>query len=352
MAPLDWGLGHATRCVPVIRGLLAAEAEVVIAADGSPLHLLRNEFPELEFLEFAGYDISYPDSGSMALKMLLETPKILKKIKWEQGELQRIVDEHNIDGVVSDNRFGLHSDKVPCVFMTHQIHIQAPVFKGALYRKNLSYIKHYDECWIPDFEGGENLSGALSHNVKMPENAFYIGPLSRLAEMGSGSSSSGTYGKVVVLISGPEPQRSAFEQLVIAEVSKRNDPVLILRGKPGDDMLPPVRDHIEMKNHMESEALAQELKAASWVLCRPGYSSLMDLASIGAKAVFIPTPGQTEQEYLARFHQEKGHYFSQSQHAFNYAEASAEVHKYAGIKSTFDDQQLQTRITALLNRIS
>ena len=123
VAPLDWGIGHATRCIPIINALQAHEFEVVIAADGRPLHLLKNEFPNLEFIRFSGYHIKYSSYLPMGLSMLLQTPKILINIRKEHKLLAQIIDDYNIDGVISDNRFGLYNNKVPTVFITHQLQI-------------------------------------------------------------------------------------------------------------------------------------------------------------------------------------------------------------------------------------
>jgi hypothetical protein len=168
ICPLDWGLGHATRCIPVIRAFLGQNAEVLIAADGRAYELLQQEFPELQFIRLKGYEIRYPSSGSMAASMLLSIPKILSGIKREHRELEKIIAEHKIDTVVSDNRYGCWNKQVKSIFITHQLMLKSPFGEGLLHRIILSHIKKYDECWIPDHAAENNLSGELSHKYPLP----------------------------------------------------------------------------------------------------------------------------------------------------------------------------------------
>src|ERR1043166_5258587 len=163
VAPLDWGLGHATRCIPIIRYLLEKGQEVIVGADGRPLELLKREFPGQEFIVIPGYKVSYPKKGSMTLKMAASVPKILAGIKKEHEQLDKITTAEKIDAVISDNRFGLWTKKVPCIFITHQLMIKSPFGEKLLHRLNKNHIKKYTECWIPDAEGADNLSGDLAH---------------------------------------------------------------------------------------------------------------------------------------------------------------------------------------------
>ena len=136
VAPLDWGIGHATRCIPIIKALIAHQFEVVIAADSRPLHLLTTEFPNLEMIRFSGYDIKYPKFLPMSISMLLQSPKILLALKKEHQLLEKIIEDYAIDGVISDNRYGLYDKKVPTVFITHQLQIQSPYLKNFIRRIN------------------------------------------------------------------------------------------------------------------------------------------------------------------------------------------------------------------------
>ena len=181
ISPLDWGLGHATRCISIIRALLELNHEVVIASDKAPLRLLKLEFPELKFVVLPGYDISYSEHN-MELKMLLSVPKILSGIRKEHQALKRIIDDLNIDLVISDNRYGLWSDKIPSIFITHQIQIKAPAFANWLNSWNRKLINRFSECWIPDVEGDASLSGTLSDSAGLKVKTRHLGVLSRFSK--------------------------------------------------------------------------------------------------------------------------------------------------------------------------
>src|SRR5687767_12164171 len=179
VAPLDWGLGHAARCIPIIRHLLEKGCEVVIGADGRPLELLEGEFPQLEVALMPGYRITYPKSGSMVLRIAAQVPKILHGIRREHLLLGKIIQEKKIDAVISDNRYGLWNKKIPCVFITHQLMIKSPFGEKLIHRLNKNYIRRFTECWVPDEEG--EWSGDLGSKFALPPNGKYIGILSRFA---------------------------------------------------------------------------------------------------------------------------------------------------------------------------
>ena len=232
IAPLDWGLGHATRCIPIIKYLLEKKFEVIIAADGRPLQLLQKEFPALEFVVMPGYNISYPKNGSMVLKMAAQIPKILSGIKKENELLKKIIKEKKIDAVISDNRFGLWSKEVPCVFMTHQLMIKSPFGEKFIHELNKKYISKYTECWVPDVAGKSNLSGDLSHKFPLPANAKFVGILSRFDNRRFAPQRNTHFYDVAAIISGAEPQRTIFEKIVSGQLKNSELNTLIIAGKP------------------------------------------------------------------------------------------------------------------------
>jgi uncharacterized protein (TIGR00661 family) len=298
ISPLDWGLGHATRCVPVIRHLQSMGIEVVVAADGSPLKLLQEHFPGIESVMLKGYHVSYSYFLSASVKVFLQIPKIMSAIKREHKELQRIIKEKKIDAVISDNRYGLYSDLVPTVFITHQANIQAAFGSKYFSDKVIGFVKKFNECWIPDNEGEDNLSGNLSHPLPEGLNAKYIGPLSRF--VAANGTKEMKY-DLLVLLSGPEPQRTILEKKVIKQLATLPYvKTLIVQGLPGNKDVVSPAENIDVVPHLNDVSLFEKIMTSKTILSRPGYSTLMDLAVIGGKrALFIPTPGQTEQEYLA-----------------------------------------------------
>lgn len=351
ICPLGWGLGHATRCIPIIRFLLQKNAEVIIAADGRALELLKQEFPQLQFIHFKGYDITYPSSGSMAYKMMLMVPKILKGIKEEHLVLEKIISKRAIDIVISDNRYGCWNKKVKTIFITHQLMIKSPIAEFVLHKKVLSYVQNYDECWVPDLENN-NLSGDLAHKYPLPGNALFIGPLSRFVHLPSAKGTVDVENRpscydLMAIISGPEPQRSIFEKMVTEQVQQSNLQALLILGTPE------LKNKTESKNiktisHLGIPEMQQEIINSKIIIARSGYSTIMDMAALGKKAIFIPTPGQTEQEYLAESLKNKRIAYFQKQSEFDLQQALKESENYSGFKRLEGNDLLEKRINSIL----
>ena len=303
ICPLNWGLGHATRCVPIIKKLSSEGHKVIIAADEGPLAFLQKEFPDHEFIKFPGFSPKYSRSNTQVFKMMAAFPGALRDFRRDHKTVESIVRNYNIDMVISDNRFGCWSKQVHSVFITHQLHIQVPrIWKWTTPIINLfnhSYIKKYDEVWVPDIENEPSLSGKLSHPALKGTSTKYIGHLSRFQS--DNQDVTEKTNKFLVILSGPEPQRTIFEEIVLKQARQTSDNILILRAKPdSNDLLRDVPENVSMFNHVDDEMFVQLVNSAEIIVCRGGYSSLMDLAALGRKAFLVPTPGQTEQEYLAR----------------------------------------------------
>ena len=361
VAPLNWGLGHATRCVPLIRRLLDEGHEVVIAAEGYPLRFLRREFPHLEWVEFKGLKVEYADSESQVGAMLRQLPGFLRGIWREHRELKRIVEAYDIQVVISDNRFGLWCRDAYSVYMTHQLMVKMPrglrCLEWGVWRLHRWFIRHYDECWVPDVEGDDNLSGDLSHKYPLLKNTKFIGVLSRFSaekvewedvRVDAEALDLDERYDVVAVLSGPEPHRSNLEREIASihnfltkdsktigsqftihncyfssrlktigsaltlnsQFSTLNSQLstLIVQGLPEDDLRLATRteEGIHYIPHLATELLQWYMQEAKQIVCRSGYSSIMDLHTIGRKAHLIPTPGQTEQEYLKIRNEELG----------------------------------------------
>ncbi len=295
VAPLNWGLGHATRCIPIIRELENHKFQPVLASDGMALNLLRKEFPDLETLELPSYDISYSKKGQFfKIKMLQSTPKLVKAVKAERNAIQRILNTHNIDGIISDNRFGVYSKNVPSVFITHQLQVLSGNTTWLSTKMHQRIIQKFDECWVPDSIGEDNLSGRLGHTDLSGSIVKYIGPLSRFKK----NDIPKRY-DLLVLLSGPEPQRSQLETILLKELKRYKGKVLFVRGLVEAEVKRAEEDHLELHNYMTSSDLEKAINESNYVLSRSGYTSIMDLEKLQKKGFFIPTPGQFEQEYLA-----------------------------------------------------
>lgn len=346
VCPLNWGLGHATRCIPIIRLLIQNNVTVIIASEGRSLELLKKEFPELECIVFKGYDISYSKSNSLILKMLFSIPKILNGIKREHRELDKLINDYNIDIVISDNRYGCWNEKAKSIFITHQLMIKSPIGERLLHRIVLKYIKKYHQCWIPDWEGENNLSGDLAHYHSLPNNTIFIGPLSRFTN-DTNITTQFKY-DVMAIISGPEPQRSIFERIISEQIYKSKLKALIVFGLPDEKQKRETKNQVEMVSHLSSDEMQQAICSSKIIISRSGYSTIMDLATLGKKAVFIPTPGQTEQEYLGKRLKEKGIAFFQKQNRFNLTKAIEESKNYSGFSKSTNNTLLEVIVRALL----
>jgi len=301
VAPLDWGLGHATRCVPIVRELLENDCEVWLAGEGMQENLLRSEFPSLPFLPLNGYRVQYARSSvGVFSNVLFQIPKILIAIGQEHKWLRGAIKEHDFDAVISDNRFGLSHSNVPSVFITHQLRIKSPLGKWnetILQRWNYNYINRFKECWVPDLIGENNLAGELSHPVNKPAvTVRYIDLLSRFEKKEDREIKN----RLLFILSGPEPQRTILENKIIDEVSHYPGTATIVRGLPSAQSVLPSTGMIKFYNHLSAKELNEEIEKADWVISRSGYSTIMDLATLQKKSILIPTPGQPEQEYLAK----------------------------------------------------
>jgi len=331
VAPLDWGIGHATRCIPIIKELIKHNYEVILAADSRPLHLLSNEFPQLEIIRFEGYNIKYPKFIPMELSMLLQTPKLLWNIKKENTALAEIIKDYNIDAVISDNRFGLYTNKVPCVFITHQLEIQSPYFTDSIRNFNYKYINKYSACWVMDDEK-LNLAGNLSKPNTLPNNTIYIGVQSRFEKQETEKKYD-----YLAIVSGPEPQRTILEKGLINALKDRTENSLIVLGKPELNTSEQL-GNLTVKSHLNAKDLNTAIAQSELIICRPGYSTVMDLAKLEKKAIFIPTPGQTEQEYLANNFKNSEICYAQNQSDFNFELAITESESYKGFKTEINSK--------------
>ncbi|WP_276369993.1 glycosyltransferase [Chryseolinea sp. H1M3-3] len=328
VTPLDWGLGHATRCVPVIHELLKRKCTVFIAGFGDSLALLKNEFPLLDSFILHGYHPIYPEQNQMVWKMALQVPKFLQVINREHSEVEAIVTRYKIDLIISDNRYGCWSQKVPSIIITHQLNILMPKGFGwmaAIVRSvNYKLIKKFSWCWVPDYSDKErSLSGKLSeYDPKLLSNVVHIGPLSRF-KLTEGDRN--TF-DLACILSGPEPQRTIFANVVIPQLKASGLRYFIVHGKYFED---------ELKSEHEAailntDALQTVISRSTIVITRSGYSTIMDLAAIGKKGIMVPTPGQTEQEYLAHRYKTRRILMAMNQDVFDLKKALAESKSYTG----------------------
>ena len=353
VAPLDWGLGHATRCIPIVNELINRGCEVWIAAEEQVLKLLQKEVPDARFLPLKGYRIFYHNAmQNFTATILKQLPKVWNAIRYEHRWLNQLLQQQHFDAVISDNRYGLWNKKTISVFITHQINVQSGmgVVGDNLLRSMIHHmIGRFSECWIPDFEGKHNIAGKLSHGTSIPLNTKYIGLLSRMQYQPVS-----TKYDIVIILSGPEPRRTIWENKLIGMLESFAGKALLVRGLTAESAQLPAIKGVTIVNFLPAAALNIAIQSAEWVICRSGYSSVMDLIRLKHKAILVPTPGQTEQEYLASYLHAKGIYFAIKEDVFSF-----EKHLKEAASFPFDfkrmpenDSLLNSQIDDLLNAVT
>jgi uncharacterized protein (TIGR00661 family) len=296
IAPLNWGLGHATRCIPIIRELERYGFTPILASDGVALQLLQKEFPNLLTIALPSYEIEYAkDEKDFKWKIIKNSPKMIQAIFEEKKRVKALVKEYDLKGIISDNRLGVYSKKVPSVFMTHQLNVLSGKTTWISSKLHRFFIAKFTECWIPDHKELPTLTGKLGHLESSSLNLKYLGPLSRLTKK-----ELPTRYDLMVILSGPEPQRTMLEEKLIEELQKYNGKIIFIKGKVAPEQKMEIQNHITYYNFMTSDEIETAFNESRLVLCRSGYTTVMDLAKLEKKAFFIPTPGQFEQEYLAK----------------------------------------------------
>lgn len=317
LAPLDWGLGHATRCIPLIRYLQQKECEVVLAADGAVASLLAAEFPGISIRTLKGYNIRYNSGSSLFESMALQLPRIFRSIQQEHLWLKGLLEKEEFDFIISDNRPGFWNKKTQNIYITHQLLIHSG--KGNWLNRQLQklharYMKKFTEVWVPDLQGKKNLAGELSHPSQPIIQPFYLGLLSRLEKKEVAEQEY----DLSILLSGPEPQRTILEEKIYQQLQAHPGNVLFVRGLPQlNQSALQSYSHITVHDHLAAVELQLKLSSSKLVICRSGYTTLMDLMKLGKKAFLIPTPGQPEQEYLAQYMQEQSYFPFQQQDSFD-----------------------------------
>ncbi len=298
---LYWGLGHATRSVPIIEELLAAGNKVTIASDGMALTYLKEEFPNLPIIHLPAYNISYPFQ-SFVFNMVIQSSKIWYAIYKESKLVSSLQKKHKFDVIISDNRPGCFHNTALSIFVTHQLmpYHSKKWMAYFFYKLHNYYYKNFNSIWVPD-DLNSKLSGTLSnYHFNRPKVAF-IGIISRLKKDISKPKT-----LLTVVLSGPEPQRSHLENIVYKCLIKYyNGPICFIRGSNNLNAAIVSTSSITIYNLMGKNELQDILNASKLVIARSGYTTLMDLYELGLEAIIIPTPGQTEQEYLGQLHSEK-----------------------------------------------
>lgn len=328
VASLNWGLGHATRCIPIIQSLIENNFEPVIASDGVALKLLQKEFPDLISVELPSYSIEYAKKEQyFKWKLIKNSPKMIGAILNEKKQVKKLIKEYDLKGIISDNRLGVFSKKVPSVFMTHQLNVLSGKTSWITSKMHQRIIKKYTECWVPDVAGSINLTGKLGHLEHSNLKVKYIGPISRIKKLNTPIEY-----ELMVLLSGPEPQRTMLEMKLIPSMEKCYGKVLFVKGVIEAAQKTWTEGKVTYYNFMTANEIEKALNESRYILSRSGYTTIMDLAKLNKKAFFIPTPGQFEQEYLAKKLKKNGMASFCKQDKFDFDKMILEINLYSGIQ--------------------
>ncbi|MEL7426190.1 MAG: hypothetical protein AAFN81_24570 [Bacteroidota bacterium] len=299
VAVLDWGLGHASRSVSLIEDLAAEGRKITIASSGKALLFLQKHFSTYPFVELPAYAIRYPHQ-SMVANMLWQLPRAIKVMREEHRQLQSVVQNSEITRIISDGRFGCWHPEVPSIWLAHQLQIQhANPGLASLANAGYHYYvrRRFQEVWIPDRAIEPRLAGKLSEPiVGLPYR--YLGPQSRFQSREAQDKTMRF--RYLALLSGPEPQRTRLETLLRTQLSKLNAPSLLVRGVPGATEIRKTSGQLHLVDWLLGEQLEEAVQQAETIICGSGYSTLMDAWYWKKDLLLVPTPGQGEQEYLAR----------------------------------------------------
>lgn len=301
VCPLNWGLGHATRLIPIINNLLENNCKVVIGGSGYSLELLTKRFPFLQSITIPSKKINYSSGRNQFWKLIFQLPGFYNSIKKEQKVLSKIVKDIKPDVIISDNRYGLHHPEIMSVIITHQIFPISPrsikIFERLVHNFISRKIIRFHQCWIPDVKGESSLAGKLISKRELPRNSRFIGLLSRFGKLERNLEDE-FENDILVILSGPEPQRSKLEKMLFVEINKLGLKAVFLQGKPGE-IESTSTNNIRFLAHSNDEVFIKLVNSSRYIIARAGYSTIMDLCAMQRNAILIPTPGQTEQEYLA-----------------------------------------------------
>jgi uncharacterized protein (TIGR00661 family) len=348
VSPLSWGLGHATRDLPIIRHLLDRGHQVTVAATGRALSLLQREVPQCEFVHLEDYPPPYSSGRYFVPKFLAMAPLMLWAIETETIRVRRIFRRTKFDMILSDNRFRVRSDHIPSFVIAHQLRFMTPPaisymdFLTEFF--NYLYLAPFDRIIVPDVDDPKvNLAGRLAHDMrwlKSSKKVYYAGIISSVVKREVPQDID-----LFISISGPEPQRTQLEKIIFDRVDEvKAGRIVITLGKPEVKETRELSDRITVHGFLDRDGQGEMMNRAQLVVCRSGYTTVMELAELGKKALFIPTPGQTEQEYLGRYYAERGYFHSVSQYELDLVRDIERARQMTGAPFVSDTRENVARL--------
>ena len=338
----SWGLGHATRSLPIIRKLIDEDANLTIISHGNALKFLKDELrgKEVRFFDIKDYPIPVSETkGAFIAKSIMYWPRFMQRMNRGIKFVARLSEKEKFDVIVSDGRYDIYSRRIPSFLITHQVRILNP-FKLRLFEYgseifNLFFLKRFVKFIVPDYEDSDNLSGKLSHDLKLirKDQLSYVGVLSDFRRRNLKRDID-----LLISLSGPEPQRGILERIIMNQLSKIDGKIVFTLGRP-DRRISKDMGNVKVYSIVDRDKREELMNRAKMVMARSGYSTIMDLAVIKTKALLIPTPGQTEQEYLAKYHMEKGNFYHVEQENLNLERDLEKAKGFTGITRDCDTEK-------------
>jgi len=342
----DWGLGHATRDIPLIKEL-CKKNEVYLLSTGLALKILKDYFRDRCFY----YDVPslyppYTKTAFFRLKFVLSCPWMLKTLRQARKQTEQIITREKFDAVVSDCRYDVYDRPENSYLINHQLRFKTPL--GAEWAFELwlaSRMKKYRYVFVPDFEE-HNLSGHLSHNLRYisEDKIRYIGILSHLSKLDKEQDID-----YFVSLSGPEPQRVVLEKKIISQLNQLKGRVVIAGGNPeGQEKKLP--GDAEFYSFLKTEQQQDIMSRSKFVITRSGYTTIMELAELDRKkALLMPTPNQTEQEYLADYYEEKRYFHHISQYKLQLDRDIEESKRFEGFTAPWKTEESVRNFIRIIN---
>jgi UDP:flavonoid glycosyltransferase YjiC (YdhE family) len=335
VSPLNWGLGHATRDIPIIEELLQRGHEVTVGTSGNALALLQRECPDCNFIFFKDYPAPYSDSRFFLPTFIAGIPGLLRAIAQEKKRFEVILAENRFDLIISDNRMSVYSSKVPSYFISHQLRYSMPrylyPFEVMTMPFNSFFHSKFVRVIVPDINpngGSNNLCGKLCRSNVNATNrrVYYAGILTSTKKMALERDLD-----FLAIASGPEPQRTRLEEIIMKQIQQLPGEKVVLLGSPQKEYHKKLDEHTTVHSYVSTEEKTQLMNRARFIIARSGYTTMMELAELETRhGLFTPTPGQTEQEYLSRYYAREGWFLSRSQYKLKLAEDSEKAMQYRG----------------------
>jgi len=347
----SWGLGHATRSLPVIRKLLEENNKVTIISSGRSLTLLQKEIGnDAEYIDIPDYPLLLSENARQFMaKSVVYWPVFIKRIGAGLQHLTKILRRKKYDLIISDARYDMYSKEIPSFFISHQMRIMNPLrikmFESGSELFNLFFFNRFTGVIVPDYKEND-LSGDLSHNLRRIEedHLHYVGVLSDFTRKKTEKNID-----YLISISGPEPQRSMLEEKLLSQVHQLDGTIAMTLGKT-EKQAKMHKRNITMYSFLTREKREELLNRAKMVIARSGYSTIMDLAVVGTKALMTPTIGQIEQEYLADYHNKKGTFYSVSQNEIHLARDVERAEQTTGITRSCNVSKTVENIMDVISR--